>query len=47
MLNPGLIIPVHYDTFPYIEIDVQRWSADMEAAGFRTRVMRCGETLDL
>jgi L-ascorbate metabolism protein UlaG (beta-lactamase superfamily) len=47
MLNPGLIIPVHYDTFPYIEVDVQRWGADMEDAGFSTRILSPGETIDL
>jgi L-ascorbate metabolism protein UlaG (beta-lactamase superfamily) len=47
MLKPKLVVPVHYNTFPYIEIDIDQWARNMDEAGFRTRVMHCGETLEL
>lgn len=47
MLKPGLSVPIHYDTFPYIETDTGEWERLMEAAGFDTRVVQAGETLEL
>lgn len=47
MIQPTLSIPIHYDTFPYIEIDVGEWERLMEEAGFKTRVLTPGETLEL
>ncbi|HYE95742.1 MAG TPA: metal-dependent hydrolase [Rubricoccaceae bacterium] len=47
MLQPGLTVPVHYDTFPYIEVDVGRFTSGMEEAGHEARVLAPGETLDL
>jgi L-ascorbate metabolism protein UlaG (beta-lactamase superfamily) len=40
-------VPVHYGTFPYIEVDVGRFTGAMEEAGFEGRVMKPGETLEL
>jgi L-ascorbate metabolism protein UlaG (beta-lactamase superfamily) len=45
MLRPRLSIPVHFNTFPEIEIDVDAWASDMSAAGFPARVLEPGETL--
>ncbi len=47
MLRPGITIPVHYNTFPEIEVDVTAWESHMLDAGFRTRAMRPGETLSI
>lgn len=47
LLNPALTIPVHYNTFPYIEIDVDQWAADVRNAGFSPRVMAPGETITI
>ncbi len=47
MLGPALTVPVHYDTFPYIEVDVSRFTDAMDEAGFEARVMKPGETLEL
>jgi len=45
MIRPALSIPVHYNTFPQIEIDVDAWVADMAAEGFPARAIEPGETL--
>ncbi len=47
MIRPALSLPLHYDTFPYIEVDVGEWEDLMEGAGFATRVLSPGETLEL
>lgn len=45
MLSPALTIPIHYDTFPYIEIDTDKWAASVKDAGFAPRVLTPGETI--
>ena len=47
MLNPSMVIPLHYDTFPPIEVDLAEWSARMESQGFKPRVVKPGETISL
>lgn len=47
MLKPKLTIPVHFDTFPPIEVDVRAWSASMESAGLASRVLSAGDVLSL
>jgi L-ascorbate metabolism protein UlaG (beta-lactamase superfamily) len=47
MIKPKLTIPLHYDTFPPIEVDLEHWERLMADAGFETRVLAGGETLDL
>ncbi len=42
---PKTVIPVHYDTFPPIETDVQQFKADVESqTGARVAVLAPGET---
>ena len=45
MVKPALTIPIHYNTFPLIEVDTEHWSGLMAGAGFATRVLAPGETL--
>ena len=45
MIKPALTIPIHYNTFPLIEVDTDAWAAMMVDAGFATRVLAPGETL--
>ncbi len=47
MLKPALTVPIHYNTFPPIEVDVDAWAASVEHAGFVPRVLTPGETLEL
>ena len=44
MINPALSIPIHYDTFPPIEVDMSEWTELMAARGLETRVLNPGET---
>ncbi len=47
MLEPDLTVPVHYDTFPYIEIDTSRFTDPMSEAGYKARVLAPGEVIDV
>ncbi len=47
MIKPKLSIPLHYDTFPPIEVDVSKWEKGMAAKGFDTKVLAPGETMTL
>jgi L-ascorbate metabolism protein UlaG (beta-lactamase superfamily) len=44
-IQPKVVIPVHYDTFPPIETDAQQFKADVEAqTGARVEVLAPGDT---
>ncbi len=45
MIGPALTVPLHYGTFPLIDVDTGRWAGLMQAAGFATRILAAGETL--
>lgn len=47
MVKPAVSVPIHYDTFPYIEVDVGEWQRLMSEAGFATDALEPGETLKL
>lgn len=47
MLGPTLTVPIHYDTFPLIEVDVRRFTDAMAEAGFEARVLTPGEPMTL
>ena len=47
VLKPRLTVPIHYNTFPYIEVDVSRFTNAMDAAGYEARVMAPGEALEV
>lgn len=47
MIKPRLTIPLHFNTFPSIEIDMSRWTEAMKKAGFATKVLGAGETLEI
>lgn len=50
MLKPRGVVPIHYNTFPLIEVDedtLAQWSADVGAAGAAAHVLSPGETLEL
>lgn len=46
MIQPKLAVPLHYNTFPPIEVDTDAWARDMAEAGLNTKVLAPGETLD-
>ncbi|WP_457652769.1 metal-dependent hydrolase [Rhodocaloribacter sp.] len=45
MIRPKLTVPIHYGTFPLIEVDVAAWARMMAEAGFEAKVLAAGETL--
>ena len=47
MIKPALSIPIHYDTFPPIEVDMGEWTEQMAANGLATRVLAPGESVSL
>ena len=47
LIRPQLTVPLHYNTFPLIQVDTADWAAQMQDAGFAARVMEAGETLTL
>jgi L-ascorbate metabolism protein UlaG (beta-lactamase superfamily) len=47
MIRPDLTLPLHYNTFPLIQVDVSHWERLMREAGFATRVPAPGETIEL
>lgn len=46
-LRPALAIPIHYNTFPQIQVDPQRFVERVRAANREARVLSVGETLSL
>ncbi len=47
LLRPGRILPVHYDTWPPIEVDLDEWNDRCTRAGYRTENVPPGDTLAL
>ena len=47
MIGPKVSIPIHYNTFPPIEVDVSEWEEMMSTVGLETQVLQPGETLDI
>lgn len=45
MIKPKLTVPLHFNTFPLIEVDTDRWADQMAAAGLGARVLSPGEQL--
>ncbi|OGU10697.1 MAG: metal-dependent hydrolase [Ignavibacteria bacterium GWB2_35_12] len=46
-VNPGLSIPMHYNTFPVIQVDPEVFKAKVTANEKNCRVMQYGETITL
>ncbi len=47
VLKPRITVPVHYDTFPYIEVEMSGFVGAMDAVGYEARVMAPGEAMEL
>ena len=47
MIQPKLVIPMHYNTFPPIVQDPDAFAAAVQAAGFQAKVLHPGETLSI
>jgi L-ascorbate metabolism protein UlaG (beta-lactamase superfamily) len=46
-VNPGLAIPMHYNTFPVIQADPNEFKRKIEVLGKKARVMEYGEMITL
>ncbi len=46
-VNPGLAVPMHYDTFPVIKADPHEFKRKVESIGKKARVMEIGETIEM
>lgn len=47
IFQPELTVPLHYDTFPYIEVDTAKWVEMMREAGLDAEVVDPGNSLEL
>lgn len=47
MVEPELVVPLHYDTFPPLETDLGAFADAFDEAGYETRVFGAGETAAL
>lgn len=47
MLRPGLVVPVHWGTFPVLTGDPDAFVDQLEKAGLKGRKLEAGDTLDL
>jgi len=48
MLKPKQVLPIHYDTFPPIKQDVQKFVADLlKETGIRGLPLKAGQTIEL
>ncbi|MBU1098516.1 MAG: metal-dependent hydrolase [Bacteroidetes bacterium] len=47
LTNPGLAIPMHYNTFPVIEADPNEFKEKVEKIGKACRIMSFGEEIEL
>ncbi|MDH3626951.1 MAG: metal-dependent hydrolase [Acidobacteriota bacterium] len=46
-LDPALTLPMHFDTFPPIEVDANSWLSKMSAGGRDAKILNPGESIDL
>jgi L-ascorbate metabolism protein UlaG (beta-lactamase superfamily) len=46
-IQPRLVVPMHYDTFPLIRADAAAFCRRVEEAGIAARLVRPGETITL
>ena len=47
LVNPARVMPVHYDTFPPIKVDLGEWAEMMDEAGFETEMPDFGASFTL
>lgn len=47
MIQPKLVIPMHYNTFPPITQDAEAFASQVRKAGFDSQVLKPGKTLEL
>ncbi|MFA6572079.1 MAG: metal-dependent hydrolase [Bacteroidota bacterium] len=46
-VNPELAVPMHFNTFPIIQVDPEEFKLKVEKSGKKCRVMKYGEIIEL
>ena len=44
-VNPGMVIPMHYNTWPVINADPEDFTAKVQAMGYKCQILKPGEEL--
>jgi L-ascorbate metabolism protein UlaG (beta-lactamase superfamily) len=47
LVNPGIAIPMHFNTFPVIQADPEEFRLKVEQKGLKCRVLKYGEEIEL
>lgn len=47
LVQPKVAIPMHYDTFPVIKADPEKFQQQVEAIGLKSRILKYGEEIQL
>ncbi len=47
MLQPDLVVPIHYNTFDAINVDTDAWIEMINSAGLEARIVPPGETIGI
>ena len=47
LLNPKLVIPMHYNTWPVISADPKVFAEKVESKGYKVKIMEFGETIEI
>lgn len=46
-IQPKRVVPIHYNTFPYIEVDPQKFAEGVQELGVQSLVMSPGDAVDI
>lgn len=46
LLKPKQVVPIHYNTFPPIQVDVDEFSRKMDSSEAQAKVLQAGDTLE-
>lgn len=47
MLKPRHVVPIHYNTFPYIEVDPQRFAEGARQKDVEPHILSCGDVIEV
>lgn len=46
LLKPKLVVPIHYNTFPPIQVDIEIFTKKMESSEYAAKVLQAGEAVE-
>jgi L-ascorbate metabolism protein UlaG (beta-lactamase superfamily) len=48
LIQPAMVIPIHYNTFPLLQQDAHAWAAEVEAQfNTKVRVLNPGDSMEM